>query len=146
MSLWKLEEIFFLITNVSKCLLLTYMEDLFFPSSRQVLSADLHNPKKLSELIKKDVVSVVDREEKISLGAGGTGTTRFALTANLRDGTTEHLFCKVPSLSVFERLLLTVFKVYENEIRFYDRIRKLMPDLADKSAQFPWCPKVHYAK
>lgn len=146
MSFWKIEEIFFLASNVVRCILLTYLENFFAPLSRQLLSNDFYDPQKLSELIGKNVVSVSDRKEKISLGAGGTGTTRFALVATLKDGSVEHLFCKVPSLSVFERVFLTVFRIYDNEILFYEKVRQLLPDMSSKFDGFSWCPKVHRAK
>ena len=146
MSFWKIEEIIFLASNVLRCVILTYIEDFLVPSSQQLLSKDFHNTKKLSELIGKNVVSVADREEKISLGGGGTGTTRFALVATMKDGSVEHLFCKVPSLSVFERIFLTVFKIYDNEILFYEKIRRLLPDMTSKCNGFSWCPQVYRAK
>ena len=146
--LWKLRELYYLSSSLIATFALFCIED-FVPGFRkkQLTFRDLTNAKTLSSLINKDVVSVTSREEQISLGAGGTGTDRFAIVATLRNGAKINLFCKVPATAWFERVFLTIFQVYQNEINFYENVRSLLPDKKENSAEEDrWCPEVYYAK
>ena len=56
------------------------------------------------------------------LGAGGLGTTRSWLELDFEDGTSLSVFVKQPAPRAPERLFLTVFGVYANEVSFYARL------------------------
>lgn len=122
-------------------------------TEKQLKMTDLMDSVLLSSLIKKKVVRV-ERNIDIAIGSGGTGTERFTITAYLSDGSKLHLFIKIPTESLFERVFLTLFRVYDNEINFYANIRPHLPDLSSTSIihnktdaeNSLWCPDVHFAK
>ena len=69
-------------------------------------------------------VDVAKAARSVSVvGAGGTGTSRSWLRV---DGALD-LFVKLPSPTLVERVFLTVFGVYDNELNFY---RLLLEDEA----------------
>lgn len=151
---WKLQEIGYLTKSVLSTLCGFLWE--YVTCAKQLGMDDLLDAKLLSSLIKKTVLRVESKTDAISLGAGGTGTVRFGLIAYLEDGTKLHLFVKTPTGSLFERVFLTVFRVYDNEFNFYANIRPLLPDVrVDDGVEnriergperYLWCPKVHHAR
>ena len=73
------------------------------------------------------------------VGAGGAGTSRCWIRIEFEDGSSEHLFIKLPATTMLERLFLTVFGVYENEIRFYKSVRDTLPnDLTAEPRYADW--------
>eukprot|EP00939_MAST-03C_sp_MAST-3C-sp1_P002691 g2691.t1 len=61
------------------------------------------------------------------IGAGGAGTSRAFVRVEFSDGSAERYFVKLPAATLFERLFLTVFRVYNNELHFYESVRKYLP-------------------
>lgn len=55
-------------------------------------------------------------------GAGGTGTSRAWLELEYASGTQEKVFVKLPAPSLVERMFLSIFGVYRNELNFYSNI------------------------
>lgn len=153
---WKLQELGFLTKAVLSTLCGFLWE--YVTCANQLTMDDLLDAKLLSSIIKKRVIRVDSKSDAISLGAGGTGTVRFGLVAHLDDGTKLHLFVKTPTGSLFERVFLTVFRVYDNEFNFYANVRSLLPDVQVNnevkslhittlsSERYLWCPKVHHAR
>ena len=112
--------------------------------SRQVASfvvpsrvEDLNEPF-FERLVGRPVSAVVRNRKKEDLpldqvGAGGAGTSRAWVRVDFKDGTSEFYFVKLPAPTLAERMFLTVFGVYKNEINFYERIRDRVPsDLTAK--------------
>lgn len=152
---YKLQELVFFTKSVLSTLCGFLWE--YFTCAKQLTMDDLLDAKLLSSLIKRTVIKVENKSDAISLGGGGTGTVRFGLIAHLDDGSKLHLFVKTPTGSLFERVFLTVFRVYDNEFNFYANIRSLLPDVStDNGAQnrqltpspesYLWCPKVYHAR
>lgn len=122
--------------------------DAIFPIGPNLQINQLNDPKVLSKYINEDVDSVaVNEEHKIEEGGGGTGTTRQALIARLKDGRVLYLFAKTAAETMTERVFLNQFHIYDNELSFYQNI---CPDLVKSFAKSTddWCPvpKVYYAK
>lgn len=110
----------------------------------QITCTDLLSPQVLSKLTHLDIEEVsLNHEDKISKGAGGTGTCRQSIIAKLKNGQTLYLFIKTPTTSILERAFMTLFKVYENELNFYSSLHKEFSQL-DKDWMF--CPEVYYVK
>jgi hypothetical protein len=94
---------------------------------------DLYNPQTLSYLLGKEVTDVSSYSksrfdssaDEAELGAGGTGTERSSFVATFADGSKHHLFAKFPSRKFAERVFLTIFRVYINEVVCYDRMMSL---------------------
>jgi hypothetical protein len=103
---------------------------------------DVIEPAFLSMLLQKTVVRVRQREESIHVGAGGTGTSRYAISTELADGTLLHLFIKLPTSSLSERIFLTLFNCYDNELGFYTNLRNALPDKTSNYSGNKWCPEV----
>jgi len=80
---------------------------------------------------REDLVSVTADQGKAAVpiedqGAGGTGTSRVWLDLQFEGAVApESVFVKLPAPSLFERMMLTVFGVYRNELRFYGAIADL---------------------
>jgi hypothetical protein len=102
---------------------------------------DLLDPVFVSELMGRRIIAVAPTNKSISLGGGGTGTTRMALTFTFEDGSNLRVFVKLPTTSMFERVFLTLFSVYSNELNFYSNILPLFPK--DSNNKCTWCPEVH---
>lgn len=68
-----------------------------------------------------------DDDSERQFGAGGTGTIRAQMAVAYADGTDEHLFVKLPASTLFERLFLTIFSVYSNELHFYQSVYEKAP-------------------
>lgn len=143
--LWLLHDLWYLGSGVLKTLAIIVLQDIC-GGQKQLTLTDLENPECLSKLISRKVSRVERKKEAISIGAGGTGTTRFGLAATLEDGSKLNLFVKTPTGSLFERVFLTLFRVYDNEFLFYAKIRGLLPDLLDSNKGNKWCPEVYHAK
>eukprot|EP00756_Hemistasia_phaeocysticola_P016374 Hpha_TRINITY_DN15471_c5_g3::TRINITY_DN15471_c5_g3_i1::g.176728::m.176728 len=126
-------------------------------------------PAVLSGLLRRKVVRVGRQKsmeqhmtgEVTDLGAGGTGTTRAWLDLVYEDGEEDRVFVKMPAGRLAERLFLTVFRVYHNELNFYANVRShpkvpqrlfaeckhvsmkgnsfclILEDLGKRKAQFP---------
>jgi len=83
---------------------------------------DLKNPNILSQYLGRKVLAVEDNENNtIGEGGGGTGTNRSFLVATTDNNEKLYLFVKTPSVSWLERLFLTLFKIYDNEITAYEK-------------------------
>lgn len=84
---------------------------------------DLSDSERLGKLLRREVVRVERHKAKSAaeLGAGGTGTSRAWLTAYPRG---LKLFAKLPAASAFERIFLTVFGVYQNELDMYAFVKR----------------------
>lgn len=140
MSLHKLIEVGQLLGGfcriISRILFERYIWRIHEPSSKDMLDSVF-----MSELMGRKIVAIAPTNKSISLGGGGTGTTRLALTLTLDDGSSMRVFVKLPTASVFERVFLTLFSVYGNEINFYTNILPLFPKAADSKCN--WCPHVH---
>lgn len=125
-----LGDLYFLVGGFLKFLFYSGLEWLQSSKYHQYTIMDLHNPETLSVLISKHVVDVNGHTssrfdftvDESDLGAGGTGTERSSLVATLEDGTKLHLFVKFPARKFAERVFLTMFKVYQNEVTFYDKM------------------------
>jgi hypothetical protein len=99
---------------------------------RQVEISELLNPDFLSQFIGKKVRFVqIDRGASVGAGAGGNGTDRAPLIVRLDNDEELHLFVKIPTHQIIERIFLTLFKVYDNELKFYtNHVRHLNRDLS----------------
>jgi hypothetical protein len=149
----ELQEILYLGKGVILTLLQFMWESL--TQHKQLTFEDLKNEKVLSALIGRNVIEVKNADKTISKGAGGTGTVRFALQATLEDKSKLNLFVKIPTGSLFERVFLTLFRVYDNEFNFYANIRPQLPDVntggdnsshSDSEPKYLWCPQVYHAQ
>ncbi|KAJ1456914.1 kinase-like domain-containing protein [Pelagophyceae sp. CCMP2097] len=63
------------------------------------------------------------QSEQCEIGAGGTGTARSWLRLSTSSGADARVFVKLPASTFFERVFLTVFGVYKNELGFYRALR-----------------------
>lgn len=108
--------------------------------------SDLLSTTVMSKLLQLPVASVaVDQEKQVCLGAGGTGTSRVPLRVELISGKVLHLFVKFPTSALAERAFLSLFQVYDNEIRFYAKLHK---DFCAALGKPNWRvgPEVYHAK
>lgn len=115
----------------------------YLPWLKQPSLDQLYQPKLLSSYIKQEVESVEVNREELSAGAGGTGTARNAIIVTLKNSTKLHLFIKTPTASFAERVFLGIFKVYDNEMNFYDHVCQQM---IDPTASWQICPKIYHAR
>ncbi len=125
------------------------------PFTPRIRLHQLDDPIVLSKYINEDVESVVLNQQGVGEGAGGTGTTRRALIAKLKNGKVLHLFAKTAAESMTERTFLNQFNIYDNELNFYQNIcPKLVEDTLrldydnedNKDDAWVPCPKVYCAK
>lgn len=141
---WKLQELWYLSSGIVGTLFAIFFDSIV--GRKQLTIKDILDTKIISDLIDEEVINVEQKVEN-SFGAGGTGTSRFKLDAFLKSGQKLALFVKLPTESLFERVFLTLFQVYDNEFNFYAKVRSLLPDMqARVTDKFLWCPKVHHAK
>eukprot|EP01062_Namystynia_karyoxenos_P056971 TRINITY_DN47920_c0_g1_i1.p2 TRINITY_DN47920_c0_g1~~TRINITY_DN47920_c0_g1_i1.p2 ORF type:complete len:437 (+),score=138.09 TRINITY_DN47920_c0_g1_i1:175-1311(+) len=104
-------------------------------------------PAAVSRLVGRQVTQVSKRKDRekvmaggdvTELGAGGTGTCRAWLTLCYADGEEANVFVKMPATTLMERLFLTVFRVYPNELNFYTNVR------LDRRFPADLFPRVHH--
>lgn len=109
---------------------------------------ELLDPAVMSRCLGLPVKSVtITAREAISMGAGGTGTSRTALTATLASDEVLHLFVKLPTSSIAERAFMTVFQVYDNELLFYGRyINDLLSRTRCAGSRWTTAPQVFHCK
>jgi hypothetical protein len=122
--------------------------DAIFPIGPNTRVHQLDDPKVLAKYINEEVESVsVNEEHKVGEGGGGTGTSRRALIAQLKDGRVIYLFAKTAAETMTERVFLNQFNIYDNELNFYQTICPELVKSFSKSSD-DWCPvpKVYYAK
>lgn len=125
--LWFLSEGTYIASGFCRILLLWLGEKckLVLNGERQLEVSDLLSTTAMSKLLQLPVASIViNKEKKVGLGAGGTGTSRVPLRVELLSGKVLHLFVKFPTSSLAERAFLSLFQVYDNEIRFYANLHK----------------------
>eukprot|EP01065_Artemidia_motanka_P006415 TRINITY_DN13157_c0_g2_i1.p1 TRINITY_DN13157_c0_g2~~TRINITY_DN13157_c0_g2_i1.p1 ORF type:complete len:411 (+),score=93.43 TRINITY_DN13157_c0_g2_i1:85-1317(+) len=138
MVLWKIRELLRFSFDLL-VVLLGMLRDRVVHGSMPRCIEDL-SPALLSSFMGKDVVKVhrrSDREKHMTgdvtdLGAGGTGTCRAWLEVEYRGGGSDHVFVKMPATTLSERLFLTVFNVYQNELNFYMSVRGRLGGCSDK--------------
>eukprot|EP00041_Stephanoeca_diplocostata_P009986 m.157751 g.157751 ORF g.157751 m.157751 type:complete len:427 (+) comp17975_c1_seq9:163-1443(+) len=126
----KLEEVFFLARSVVLVAVRMLWDWMTCPKHWPTTIQHLDVPV-LSSLTGMNVTHVEHdarflNRDVTEVGAGGIGTSRawLTLTVQNENGSTskEHVFVKLPTESVLERVFLTVFGVYHNELNFYNSI------------------------
>jgi hypothetical protein len=126
--LWLIKESIYLLYGFGTILVDLSIDSINPFSSKQPSLNDLNDPTLLSSLLNcGNILSIEDGEtngnDKLEAGGGGNGTCRKSLIVKLENGKILYCFVKVPTTSLVERVFLTLFKVYNNELHFYKELR-----------------------
>ena len=147
MSLWVVKDAWYLWFGFTTTLIDLLIDNINPFSPKVPKLEDLNNVEYLSTLINQPVERVEEEiQQKVEAGGGGNGTCRRALTVYLTNGKKLNIFAKTPAATLMERVFLTFFKVYNNELHFYKELRKTWIEklsLADSWQPFPdvYCVK-----